>query len=208
MTSDELLKRVQAVLKDGFGVLTGAITPEIEAAFSEAGIEMVKTIRAGGDTDRIAKVIDRDAAEYARLRAGELIKNFASTTPEMLRTTVETAIEKGWSAGELRDALVDHYAFSPERGLAIARTEMGTSRSHGQLNGAKRAGAKKKAWDADEGACDICMNNAAVGWIDLDEEFPSGDLAPSAHPNDSCGLIFQSEDVDQDATDDDGLEEE
>jgi hypothetical protein len=37
-------------------------------------------------------------------------------------------------------------------------------------------------------ACDICVENADAGVIGLDEEFPSGDQAPPAHPHEECDL--------------------
>jgi hypothetical protein len=35
------------------------------------------------------------------------------------------------------------------------------------------------------------MENVDAGFIGIDEEFPSGDLAPTAHPNCDCSIDFQ-----------------
>jgi hypothetical protein len=47
----------------------------------------------------------------------------------------------------------------------------------------------QKEWFADAEACDICLENVDAGPIDLDEVFPSGDDAPTAHPRCQCSII-------------------
>jgi len=126
-------------------------------------------------------VVDRAAVKYAKERGAELIKDFAKSTPEMLRVTVSQAIEEGWSSGRLRDALRENYAFSPVRALSIARTETAVARRRGGKDTARAAGAEQKHWQvSDDDACALCMNNQAAGWIGIDEEFPEGD---DPHPN-------------------------
>ncbi len=178
MTPDELLAAIAKVLEDGFELLTGEMTPDVEAAFRARGMEVAETLKVTAD---VSKVVDRAAVEYAAKRAGDLIKDFAKTTPEMLRATVSQAIEEGWSAGRLRDVLRENYAFSPARALAIARTETAIARRRGGLETARQIGAEQKKWDiGGDNPCQDCLNNAAVGWIPIDEEFPEGD---DPHPN-------------------------
>jgi hypothetical protein len=140
-------------------------------------------------------VVNREAVKYADARAGELLKDFAETTPEMLRATVAAAIEDGWSVGKLRNELRENYAFSPVRALSIARTETAIARRRGGLTSAKSAGAQKKRWIVDEEACVICQTNAGVGWIDIDDEFPEGD---DPHPNCTCSQDFRADDPEDD----------
>lgn len=47
-------------------------------------------------------------------------------------------------------------------------------------------GDEEKQWVG--GTCEVCMENADAGWIDIDEDFPSGDDEPPAHPNCACEL--------------------
>jgi hypothetical protein len=42
-------------------------------------------------------------------------------------------------------------------------------------------------WLVAEG-CDLCEENADASPIGIDEEFPSGDTEPPAHPNCMCAL--------------------
>ncbi len=178
MTPSELLASIEKVLEDGFELLSGEIAPAIIAAFSARGIEVAETLKV---SSAVRGVVNRAAVNYAGERAGELIKNFAESTPEMLRATVSKAIEEGWSAGKLRDALRENYAFSPVRALSIARSETAVARRRGGKETAKAAGAEQKHWDIlGDDPCALCLNNAAAGWIPIDEEFPEGD---DPHPN-------------------------
>lgn len=46
----------------------------------------------------------------------------------------------------------------------------------------------EKSWDQGGDACPECQDNAGAGWIPFDEDFPSGDDSPPAHPNCDCAL--------------------
>lgn len=181
MTPNELLTAIAAILERGFELIVDEISPAAEQAFRERGLEIVQQLKL---KPAVADVVDRAAVEYAKARAGELIKNFAETTPEMLRATIADAIENGWSTGKLRDMLRENYAFSPARALTIARTETAIARRHGGLESARAGGAEAKHWwVADDDACQLCLNNQAAGWIPIDEDFPEGD---DPHPNCVC----------------------
>jgi hypothetical protein len=49
----------------------------------------------------------------------------------------------------------------------------------------------EKRWETDADPCDVCLENATVGWIGADEVFPSGDEEPDAHPNCKCDLMLR-----------------
>ena len=52
---------------------------------------------------------------------------------------------------------------------------------------AKAAGVKlKKIWVTDTDPCDECQANGDAGAIPIDDEFPSGDDAETAHPGCKC----------------------
>jgi hypothetical protein len=186
MTPSDLLATIEKILEDGFELMTGEITPAIVAAFTERGIEIAEKLKVGA---AVRGVVDRAAVKYAGERAAELIKDFAKSTPEMLRATVSQAIEEGWSSGRLRDALRENYAFSPVRALSIARTETAVARRRGGKDTARAAGAEQKKWSvSDDDACALCLNNQAAGWIGIDEEFPEGD---DPHPNCTCDAEYR-----------------
>ncbi len=61
----------------------------------------------------------------------------------------------------------------------------------------------EKRWVTAGDPCEICDENALVGWIDADEEFPSGHDEPDAHPNCQCTLETRRVDDSEDDNEDD-----
>jgi hypothetical protein len=60
-------------------------------------------------------------------------------------------------------------------------TEAQKAKRSTKLREAADAGATEKSWVG--GTCDVCQENGDAGWIDMDDQFPSGDDEPPAHPN-------------------------
>lgn len=78
---------------------------------------------------------------------------------------------------------------SDYRAMRIARTETINAYGAGALEGYRQSGVVNgKYWMPDAEACPICVGNAAVGVIGLDENFPSENDAPTAHPACECSL--------------------
>lgn len=65
-------------------------------------------------------------------------------------------------------------------------TEANKARRSQKFREAVEAGAQEKQWVG--GTCDACMENSDAGWIDVDDEFPSGDDEPPAHDNCACDM--------------------
>ncbi len=187
--------------------LLSLLVPE----FLEAGKFGVEELIAGLGLDEFVSW-DRVAPEvqrYADTRAAELIGMhrqedgtfvpskvpgiaITDTTRDMLRVTVRDAIAEGLTASELQTAVVDNYAFSPARALAIARTETAFARNHGQLIAARASGViPRKRWELGEEACEECQALAALGWIEIARDFPGGIIAPPLHPNCRCSLGYE-----------------
>ncbi len=95
------------------------------------------------------------------------------------------------------DNIREAYAFSDDRAELIARTEIAMANQTGALEGmklARGAGVKlKKVWVPDADACDVCQENADDGPIDIDDDFPSGDDQPTAHPHCECVIASEIE---------------
>lgn len=181
----------------------------VPAELAAAGTDGAKQALARVGIDFLTP--SEDVWNYASQRAaelvgkkwvdGELVNNpdalwaIDETTREMLRDTLSMGISAGLDIDDLRRLLEDDYAFSPERADMIARTEVITAHNQGALSGyqqAKEAGLHvMKEWIVaeDELTCDECLDNADAGPIELDDVFPSGDDAPSAHPNCRCSLV-------------------
>jgi len=203
-------RQAQAVLDAvdlrGFDVVVDPTEALLQRVVAEAGKAQLADLGVG--TPDAFRQVNSDAVAYARARAAELVgrkrdedgqlvdnprAEFAITdgTREYLRSTVETAIEEGWSSEQLAEAMEENTAFSPMRARLIARTEVGSAYGQGQLVGAQAADMGSKKWLASPGSCSDCLANEAQGWIDIDDDFQSGDAAPLAHPACTCDVDFR-----------------
>jgi hypothetical protein len=108
------------------------------------------------------------------------------TTRKLLKSTVGDALKNGWSSDTLAKEVLANNAFSKARAKMIARTELANADMTGAINGWQVSGlVAKKGWliSNNESTCAVCNGNAAVGEIDLEANFPSGDFATPAHPH-------------------------
>lgn len=193
---------------------------ELEDAMAKVGAETgrvaLSQIGQLVDDDQIVERVNERALIWATERAGELIGlgdgdfDLLETTRDMIRATIADGIANNLSTSQIGDALEEAYAFSDDRAQLIAATEITSANSEGALAGyeeAKAAGVNvKKSWLVLEDGCEICQENADAGVIDLDEEFPSGDMAPGAHPNCRCVLVPEVEDEDGNVSEGDELQ--
>jgi hypothetical protein len=60
--------------------------------------------------------------------------------------------------------------------------------SQAYLGKLKRNAVEMKQWILGPNACDQCVDNAEASPIPVDDDFPSGDDAPPAHPNCVCAV--------------------
>lgn len=157
-----------------------------------------------GQNDKLTGQVAVRAMNFARDRAaelvgkrwtpeGELIDNpdakwaIDESTRTMLRGTIEEALADNVSVDDLSDRIRASYAFSEKRASLIAETEVARANVQGALEGAREARdagvVLQKVWLLGQEPCDICLDNAEQGPIELDDDFQSGDDGPPAHPN-------------------------
>lgn len=202
---------------EGWAVLVGDAEPILEEVVKDQAYAALASV--GIDVEarpEVMKIVDERAIAYARERSaemvgmrrdelGRLVENplaeWAITEPtrDSIRADVTQAIEDGWSNDRLSAALEENYGFSKERAMTIARTETNYAASQGALEGYKASGVVAgKVWltAEDDLVSEECEANADAGVIGLDEDFPSGDDAPPAHPNCRCAIapaVIESE---------------
>lgn len=94
--------------------------------------------------------------------------------------------------GRVKDLFQD---FRNTRSQSIARTETGTAFHQGMLESYRTVKVKAKRWiTAHDERVDFgdlsgpCWRNELAGPIPLDQAFPSGHMAPTAHPRCRCSL--------------------
>jgi hypothetical protein len=73
----------------------------------------------------------------------------------------------------------------------IAQTEANNAYSIGRAALADEAGMEEKRWNPSGECCDVCQENVDAGWIDIDEDFPTGDSEPTAHPRCDCDCSYR-----------------
>lgn len=139
-----------------------------DAAFRRVGAHGVEQALAGlrvaVPTLEAFAMPNEPVVDYARARAAELVGKrvlpsgeiIDSPNPEyaitegtrtLLRGTLTTALEQGWSREELRTVLTDSYAFSERRAMTIARTELSRALVNANVEAWKASGVvKAKQW--------------------------------------------------------------
>lgn len=135
----------------------------------------------------------KTATAWAKQRSADLVSDIDDATRNMLKVQIAAGIEQGTPMQLLATQIQNSNAFSDARATLIAQTEIGNANSHGALSAYKAAqddGVNvQKEWVIGVfDACPICVGNQLAGHIPLDEEFPSGDMAPLAHPRCRCAL--------------------
>lgn len=130
-----------------------------------------------------------EAALYASVRAGELVTGINQTTQQRIADAIETGItdELGVpGTGRLLRAVLGD--MTRLRSEMIASTEMNDAFSEATMRKLDRLGVAYKQWITAGACCDECADNEAASPIPIDEDFPSGDARPPAHPNCRCAV--------------------
>lgn len=169
-------------------------------ASAEAGAQSAMTELSIGDAD-MTSLINTRAVNWAERRAADLIASdgtggeLVDATRNLIRSTIEQAVQEGWSARMLSNELQDSYAFSRDRAATIARTELMMSYSNGAMQGYIASGVVKgKKWLLDPDPCPVCIANAAQGEIPLLQAFQGGSMTSPAHPRCRCTVVPITED--------------
>lgn len=109
------------------------------------------------------------------------------TSLSRIGTRLADALAKGLSVRQTADLLTSVLKDS-QRALVVAQTEMGRAMMAEQSDTYADNGVQQVEWLALD-PCELCAENEAASPIDINEEFPSGDLFPPAHPNCYCDLV-------------------
>jgi hypothetical protein len=114
------------------------------------------------------------------------IDGILSTKLDRIGTILSQALEVGVAPSQV-SILVDQVINDPERAMVIAQTEMSRAVSVASRELYQDSNVEQVEWLVAEGCAD-CQENADASPIGIDEEFPSGDTEPPAHPNCMCSL--------------------
>ncbi len=133
-----------------------------------------------------------DAIEYASKRSADMIKNIDETTRKRIRELVAKNLKENKSIDDLARAIQNEFkGMSDYRAKAIARTETADALGEASMQQAKAEGLEQKAIILGANACEMCIENEGDGWIEMDENFSSGEDRAPFHPNCVCTNIFR-----------------
>lgn len=191
MPDDDAKRRAEHALAvtdlGDWSILIDGIADDLDDVYADGLTEGLKLTGMGIDLDRV----NQRAVDWAKQSAASLVTQIESNTRDMLRATVASAIEEGWSAVRLAEEIAKSPAFDDDRAMLIARTEIIAANNQGNMRGYRNAAETgvrvMKEW-LDFDADDECSDNADDGPIDLDDVFSSGDSEPPAHPNCRCSV--------------------
>ncbi len=180
--------RMHNLLRSRQPLLKAILHTNMVAAISQAN--KVSVLAEADDetspTDYPGMTADQ-AAEYAAEQVNELITGLDVTSLQAIADAVSTGITDRLgvpgTARLIQDA-VD--GMSSWRADMIAATEMNDAMSQAFLQKLINNSVGYKQWILGPDPCPICEENADEGAIPVDEEFPSGDDFPPAHPNCVC----------------------
>lgn len=144
------------------------------------------------------------AIKYLEDYGARQVTKINDITRDFLNTLITQATEEGWSYKRTAEAIIERYEefaigrpqeHIDSRAHHIAVTETGNAYAEGNLSVArdlKAAGIQmEKFWSTvgDNKVSEGCQENEAIGWIEIDEAFPSGHLRPLRFPGCRCDLL-------------------
>jgi SPP1 gp7 family putative phage head morphogenesis protein len=186
-----------------------------QRALVSIGIAVDESITSQTFTSAVAWAKARSAELVGKSWVdGELVDNpdadmaISDSLREDIQSAVADALDEGASAAELSDTIEGLAGFSEERATMIARTEIIRAHAQGQMSAMRESGVvEQKAWSTstEDSVCDECQGNEDEGAIDIEDDFPSGDDAPPAHPMCMCAVVAV---ISESASDEESEDEE
>ncbi len=171
------------------------IKPTVDRVRTNAGIAGGNQTAAMLGMSPFSKVPQRVKDYIAEHSLEQVGRDLDETTVKELRTILVKGLEEEKPFSTIITEIKQAGVFSRDRAETIAVTEIGNAFSQGTLGIAKDLVSEgldmEKSWLAEDDPCDICAGNSDADWIDVDEDFPSGDDAPLAHVNCLCALLVR-----------------
>jgi hypothetical protein len=190
MSREEAMKMLEAV--DFDWTKLGDDLESVLAAIAQDGAAQGLIQVGSKTTSELLDQVNEKAVEWAEKHAADLVTKLASTTRDRLRGDLAASIELGMSVKDIAAVLEKDYEFSEQRAELVAQTERAFADVAGNMLGYRESGVVEgKEWilGSEHGPDDECNDNADAGSVGLDENFPSGDDAPPAHPGCVCDVL-------------------
>ena len=185
---------------ESVGVIGYDLTAFAEEAMLKAGLMKIGSINISPSFT----LANPAAKEYLDNYTFDLISKVDATTQKQIGRIVTHGLDEGESYSKVSRNIRDMFdGFSERkpqlhirnRAELIAVTETGNAYTEAALiqsNALQLAGLPMvKSWNTvgDDRVSDGCRENEAVGWIPLDNAFPSGHMRPLRFPGCRCDLL-------------------
>jgi hypothetical protein len=181
--------RMHNLLRSRRPLLNAMLHANIVSAIAQANKTHVLAEADGDDAPQKPGMTAEQAAAYAQLHAGELVTGLDATTLKTVADAVAYGIEQRLGVAGTAHLIKELVAgMSTSRAETIATTEMADAMSQAFLKKLSNNDVEYKQWILGPDPCEVCIDNADASPIPVDEDFPSGDDAPPAHPNCVCAL--------------------
>ena len=133
-------------------------------------------------------------AKYLRDKSlGKLTGEWSETTLDRLRNGLADAWTENATYDQMIQRIKDVYeGFSDMRAEMIANTEIASAYNTARREAAHAMGMEEKAWICEgPDPCEVCLDNEAEEWIDIDDVWGSGSDDAPEHPNCLCSVEYR-----------------
>lgn len=151
----------------------------------ESGLDKMVPVGVFNLKDQLLKDALRERIDF-------LVETVDKTGMKAVARIIQDGLDQKLPAKEVVKFLREKAeAIASERADLITETETAYAMSLVEMETFKKNGIKKHHWvvQQDELTCGVCLDNEAVGDIEIGQEFPNGVEAPPAHVNCRCFLI-------------------
>jgi hypothetical protein len=179
-TAEELLQEGRSVT-DVFRLLNETVIGDHSIFFDPVRAIVRSALIAGYN----------DGAHYQGKipRAGFV--NSATIAATQRDTAVDRQMAKTTKRQLRKSSDPDRFILSGDRATRAVRYEAAVHYNKGLLLALIRSNLTKSWITTGDKPCPVCIENEDAGFIEMGQEFPSGDLIPLAHLNCQCVLTFQ-----------------
>jgi len=183
--SFEVIVDVQEFEDDEVEIMMATLNDPLAYSISLGAQTAEKQYKIELGLNQYSNAITKAAESYT----AKLVKGLSDSTKTRISQSIATSIRLGEDLEAAKKRL-SKVVNDPKRATTIARTESVRSFSRGITVFGEESKATAKFWEISSDPCAICAENEGAK-VGLDEEFPSGDMEPPAHPNCRCGVSLE-----------------
>jgi len=142
----------------------------------------------------INAMVPNRVLEWVPGHSATLVKGITETTRKQLAGVIATGLKEQLSPPQIAKEIGAKFReYSERRCELIALTETHNALAEGSWRAADDVGSQEKSSITTglANVCDVCLDNAAEGWISIDDEFPSGHVHNPFHPGCHCDVLYR-----------------